>query len=196
MLSFDFDEFGNLRANSLFRSNAGSETDAQCRLALIAGVTEVESSFISIDNLQSGEIAPSSTTFIADGLNLNSFDSVRLSGCLTSNFRPTEPTSEPDFSAIVRVGFEGVRAFVLGSDFDQFGNFQLNSLFQNTSNSIVDAQCRVTLISGLFVIDSSFISVDDIAPGESVPDSTTFLMDGLSMDSFDRIRLSGCFTIQ
>lgn len=56
------------------------------------------------------------------------------------------------------------------------------------------AQCRLTLISGEMVFCSSFISADDVRLGESVPDNATILDDSVNQDSFDRVRLSGCFT--
>ena len=196
VLDFSFSQFGRLQANALFVNNTGRPLDAQCRIELISGFEEVAFSFISIDDLAGGDTVPDQTTFLTDGLNGDSFDRVRLSGCFTTTPRPVvQATPEPDFEYVIRTGFEGIEAFVLGYTFDQFGNFQVNGLFRNNSNNSVDAQCRLTLINGLKIVDDSFLSVDDIATGETVPDNTRFLVDGINQNSFDRVRLSGCFTL-
>jgi len=196
VLNFSTTERGRLQANSFFVNETGSSTDAQCRIALISGSTEVATSFISVDDLAVDDTVPDATPFLEEGLNEDSFDTVRLSGCFTNDPTPAlESTSEPEFGYIVRTAFEGIEMFVLGYDFNQFGRFQVNGLVINNSSETVDAQCRLTLISGNLVVDSSFLSVDDIQLGETVPDSTSFLNDSISQDSFDRVRLSGCFTL-
>jgi len=85
--------------------------------------------------------------------------------------------------------------FVLGYDFTEFDRFQINGLVRNNGSEVVNAQCRLTLISGDMVVDSSFIIADDVQPGESVPDNAPILDDSVNQGSFDRVRLSGCFTL-
>lgn len=196
VLDFSISEFGRLQVNSLFESSRGSPANAQCRITLISGFSEVAQSFISVDDLAAGDTVPDDTRFLADGLNTDSFDTVRLSNCFTLQPSPAlVVTPEPEFDYIVRTAFEGVEMFVLGFDFNQFGRFQANGLVRNNGSETVDTQCRLTLISGNYVVDSSFLSVDDIQPGETVPDNAAFLSDSVGQDSFDRVRLSNCFTL-
>ena len=195
VISFSTSSFDRLQANALFRNNTGSPLDGQCRIALISEFTEVGFSFISINDLAAGDTVPDATIFLEEGIDEGSFDTVRLSDCFTTNPRPAlQTTPEPEFEYVARIAFEDIEVFVLGYDFTQFGRFQVNGLVRNNSSEVVDAQCRLTLISGDMVVDSSFISADDVQPGESVPDNAPILDDSVNQDSFDRVRLSGCFT--
>ena len=149
-----------------------------------------------MDDLDGGDAVPDKTSFFEDGLSVSSFDTVRLSGCFAIDPSPVlVGTPEPDFPYLDRVAFDGIEVFALGFDFNQFGRLEINGLVRNNDSNTVDVQCRLTLISGMLVVESSFISVDDIARGETVPDSTTFLGDGINQDSVDRVRLSSCFTL-
>ena len=195
VLSFSFDQFNTLQVNALFKNSSSAITDAQCRLALISGVTEVGFTYISVSHLLSGDSVPDASRFLTNGLNRDSFDAVRLSGCFNSISTPRlQAAPEPEFDYIVKTGFEGIHVYVKDFSYDQFGSFQVNGVFKNTTGNTTDAQCRLALISGLFEVTTTFISIDDLNPGETAPDSSRFLVDGLSEDSFDRARLSDCFS--
>lgn len=196
VLSFSTSQFGRLQVNSLFKNNTINRLDAQCRITLTSGLSEVDFQFISVDDLASGEKIPDRSAFLGDGLTVDSFDSFRLSDCFTlspSEIYQTRP--EPDFSYVERVAFGGVEVFVLGFGYNQFGRLEVNGLVINNRSETVDIQCEVTLLSGNLVVEEAYISVDDVVPGESVPDRSSFLNDNLSEESFDRVRLSGCFTL-
>ena len=197
LLNFSTSQFGRLQANALFVNNNGRTLDAQCRLSIISGFTEVDFTFISVDDIRGGDTVPDSSRFLSSDITTDSFDTARLSGCFTIEPRSAEQsTPSPEFDFVERRAFEGVEVFVLGFDFSQFGRFQVNGLVRNHDSETVDAQCAITLYSGNFVVESSFISADDVMRGESVPDNTGFLTDGINQDSFDRVRLSGCFALQ
>lgn len=197
LLNFSTSQFGRLQANALFVNNTGRTLDAQCRLSIISGFTEVGFTFISVDDIRGGDTVPDSTRFLSSDITTDSFDTVRLSGCFTIEPRTAEESRpSPEFDFVERKAFEGIEIFVLGFDFSQFGRFQVNGLVRNHDSETVDAQCAITLYSGNFVVESNYISADDVMRGESVPDSTGFLVEGINQDSFDRVRLSGCFTLQ
>jgi len=45
------------------------------------------------------------------------------------------------------------------------------------------------------VADFAYISASDVNPGETVPDSTTLIDDTVTVNWFDSVRLSDCFTM-
>lgn len=195
-LDFETSQFGRLQVNSLFTNNTRNTVDAQCRIELVSGFNQVATSFIAIDDLKPGETAPSLTTFLGDSLNTDSFDTVRLSGCFTSNSMPvTFLPTDRGFDFETGVQFEGIDVYILPFSFSDFGRLQVNGVFFSTRSDIVDVQCRVALINGLREVDSTFVSVDDFRAGESVPDSSGILDDTVGLNSFDQVRVSQCFTL-
>ena len=196
VLDFSTSERGRLELNALFRNNSQQQVDVLCKVAILSGFNEVDFTFISVGDIAPGDTVPDQTLFLEDGITTNSFDTVRVSGCFTVDSNAvTASTPEPDFSYITRIAFEDAEAFVLGYDFDQFGRFLIRGLIKNNGSTTVDVLCRVTLLSGNYVADFAFISASDVNPGETVPDSTTLIDDTITVNSFDRVRLSDCFTI-
>ncbi|MFK8083473.1 MAG: hypothetical protein AB8B97_24595 [Granulosicoccus sp.] len=105
-----------------------------------------------------------------------------------------QPAPDPAPDNIDQISFDGISASVVSFSTGSFGRLQANALFKNNTGNPVDAQCRIALISGFSEVGFSFIAVDDLATGNTVPDTTRFLEEGIEEGSFDAVRLSGCFT--
>ena len=195
MLSFTQDDF--VRANGLFVNNSSLTVDADCQLELFLGSMSVASTRISIDELEGGDSVPARDSITNGGLGfgLDSFDTVRISDCETSEpDPPLEQTPDPGFEFVERVAFAGVEVIVLGLDFDEPGFVTINVFYQNNNAPTVDIICQITLISDVFVVRNLIFGTQDLEQGNSFIEPERFIGFGLNPDSFDRVRLMGCFT--
>ena len=83
---------------------------------------------------------------------------------------------------------------VLGLDFDEPGFVTINVFYQNNNAPTVDIICQITLISDVFVVRNLIFGTQDLEQGNSFIEPERFIGFGLNPDSFDRVRLMGCFT--